>query len=80
MSHGAILSDEWATISRDKVAATVELHAATLSRKGYIPLHGPDRTRTDFFAARISEKLRWVRAGPCWSARVRAGPRSGILP
>ena len=27
------------------------------------PLHGPDRTRTDFFAARVSEKLRWVRAG-----------------
>ena len=36
---------------------------------------GPDRTRTDFFAARISEKLRWVRAGlrqsPCGSGRVR---------
>ena len=35
---------------------------------------GPDRTRTDFFAA----KLRWVRAGlrqsPCGSVRVRAGP------
>ena len=34
---------------------------------------GPDRTRTDFFAA----KLRWVRAGlrqsPCGSVRVRAG-------
>jgi len=39
---------------------------------------GPDRTRTDFFAARVSEKLRWVRAGlrqsPCGSLRVRAGP------
>ena len=38
----------------------------------------PDRTRTDFFAARVSEKLRWVRAGlrqsPCGSGRVRAGP------
>ena len=38
---------------------------------------GPDRTRTDFFAARVSEKLRWVRAGlrqsPCGSARVRSG-------
>ena len=36
---------------------------------------GPDRTRTDFFAARVSEKLRWVRAGlrqsPCGSGRVR---------
>ena len=36
---------------------------------------GPDRTRTDFFAARVSEKLRWVCAGlrqsPCGSARVR---------
>ena len=27
------------------------------------PLHRPDRTRTDFFVARVSEKLRWVRAG-----------------
>ena len=39
---------------------------------------GPDRTRTDFFAARVSEKLRWVRAGlrqsPCGSVRVRARP------
>jgi len=32
---------------------------------------GPDRTRTDFFAARVSEKLRWVRAGPRGSGRVR---------
>jgi len=40
-----------------------------------IPLHGPDRTRADFFAARVSEKLRWVRAGlrqsPCGSGRAR---------
>jgi len=28
---------------------------------------GPDRTRTDFFAA----KLRWVRAGPVASGRAR---------
>ena len=39
---------------------------------------GPARTRADFFAARISEKLRWVRAGlrqsPSGSARVRSGP------
>ena len=31
-----------------------------------------------FFVARVSEKLRWVRAGlrqsPCGSVRVRAGP------
>ena len=27
--------------------------------------HGPDRTRTDFFAA----KLRWVRAGPVGSVQ-----------
>ena len=37
------------------------------------------RTRTKFFAARVSEKLRWVRAGlrqsPCGSVQVRAGPR-----
>jgi len=43
---------------------------------------GPDRTCTDFFATRVSEKLRWVRAGvrqsPCGSARVRSGPCSGI--
>jgi len=43
---------------------------------------GPDRTRTDFFAARVSEKLRWVRVGlrqsPCGSVRVRSGPCSGI--
>jgi len=39
---------------------------------------GPTRTRTDFFAARVSEKLRWsvrvsdkVGAGPCVSGRVR---------
>ena len=36
---------------------------------------GPART---FFAARVSEKLRWVRAGlrqsPCESARVQSGP------
>ena len=41
MSHGAILSDACATLSRDKVAAdaaTVELHAATLSRKGYMDM------------------------------------------
>jgi len=35
----------------------------------------PDRTRTDFFAAQVSEKLRWVRAGlrqsPCGSGRAR---------
>ena len=37
----------------------------------YIPLLGPDRTRTDFFAARVSEKPRWVRAGPRGSGRVR---------
>ena len=46
------------------------------------PLHGPDRTRTDFFVARVSEKLRWVRAGlrqsPYGSVRVRSGPCSGI--
>ena len=39
---------------------------------------GPDRTRTAFFAAWVSEKLRWVRAGlrqsPCGSGRVRSGP------
>ena len=39
---------------------------------------GPARTRTDFFAARVSEKLRWVRAGlrqsPCRSVPVRSGP------
>ena len=39
---------------------------------------GPARTRTDFLAARVSEKLRWVRAGlrqsSCESVRVRAGP------
>ena len=55
--------------------------------KGYIPLHGPDRTRTDFLrpgsprnsvgSVRVSDK---VRGGPCWSARVRSGPCSGILP
>jgi len=33
---------------------------------------GPDRTCTDFFAARVSEKLRWVRAG------LRQRPCSGI--
>ena len=32
---------------------------------------GPDRTRTDFFAARVSDKLRWVRAGPVGSGRAR---------
>jgi len=35
---------------------------------------GPNRTQTDFFAARVSEKLHWVRAllrqSPCGSARV----------
>jgi len=44
----------------------------------YTGLTGPDRTRADFFAARVSEKLRWIRAGlqqsPCGSIRVRAGP------
>ena len=39
---------------------------------------GPDRTRTDFFAA----QLRWVRAdlrqSPCGSVRVLSGPCSGI--
>ena len=43
---------------------------------------GPDRTRTDFFAVRVSEKLRWVRAGlrqsPCGSVRVRAGPVGSV--
>jgi len=43
---------------------------------------GPARTRADFFAARVSEKLRWVRAGlrqsPSGSARVRSGPCSRI--
>ena len=56
----------------------------------YVGPTGPDRTartRTDFFAARVSEKLRWVRAvlrqslvGPCGSAWVRSGPCSGIWP
>ena len=32
---------------------------------------GPARTRKDFFAARVSEKLRWVRAGPRGSGRAR---------
>ena len=41
----------------------------------YIPLHAPARTRTAFFAARVSEKLRWsVRV----SDKVRSGPCSGI--
>jgi len=41
----------------------------------YTDATGPDRTRTDFFAAPVSEKLRWVRAGlrqsPCGSGRAR---------
>jgi len=48
-------------------------------------LYSTTRTRpdpTDCFAARVSEKLRWVRAGllqsRCWSARLRSGPCSGI--
>jgi len=49
-----------------------------LAKFHYTGPTGPDRTRTDFFAARVSEKLRWVRVGlqqsPCGSVRVRAGP------
>jgi len=57
-------------------SASVSTHRPRL-HTGYsqIPLHGPDRTRTDFFAIRISEKLRWVRAGlrqsPRGSSRAR---------
>ena len=56
--------------------------AVYIAKFHYTGPTGPDRTRTDFFAARVSEKLRWVRAGlrqsPCGSARVRSGQCSGI--
>ena len=56
----------------------------TLSAKFYYTgPTGPDRTHTDFFAARVSEKLRLVPAGlrqsPCGSVRVRAGPVGPVL-
>ena len=48
---------------------------AVIAKFHYTGPTGPARTRTDFFAARVSEKLRWVRAGvrqsPCGSGRVR---------
>ena len=55
---------------RDSCALIAKFHYTDPTR--------PARTRTDFFAARVSEKLRWVRAGlrqrPCGSLWVRAGP------
>jgi len=51
------------------------MHTATFHYSGPT---GPART---FFAARVSEKPRWVRAvraGPRGSGRVRSGPCSGI--
>jgi len=52
-------------------AANLIVASAVAYAYSYIPLLGPDRTRTDFFAARVSEKPRWVRA----VRAVRAGPR-----
>ena len=52
-------------------------HVCTLviAKFHYTDPTGHARTRTDFFAIRISEKLRWVRAGlrqsPCGSSRAR---------
>ena len=59
----------------DKFTASSRPVCLVVAKFHYTDPTGPDRTRTDFFAARVSEKLRWVRAGfrqsPCGSVRVR---------
>jgi len=40
------------------------IDGSVIAKFHYTGPTGPDRTHTDFLATRVSEKLRWVRAGP----------------